>query len=410
MLRNHLILFSLGTALIVVIVPFLAHVLELDDRIYYGGFVTDYLFELVLMILVPFVLIFHWISVPTLAAPRNTIQVDALPLFVFQILILLWSALFLISGGLTYRIDDVYEGVSARGPLLTALQSLTNSIICLAVIVWLVPNKSQIQKVMSIVAWSLLVTVIAASSSRGILLTILLSTYIASRINRSIASGGEGNHLYKISIMKDLLRPQAIAAVLTMISVFAIWGSVRDQYGDVYFSSLFRLAEPYWNIAQQSYAVYGPQLNILEDALMRIVTIPARWVGVQYDFSIEGQEVILANYMGIRFQEGVSLPVTIVGEGMLFAGPFGSALFWLLSLIMILACQKMIERLPYIYSEHMYAIIGIFSSKVLFAYARSLSGVFLISFYETLRDFLLIFILTFFCSHVSRMRAKQYVG
>ena len=68
-------------------------------------------------------------------------------------------------------------------------------------------------------------------------------------------------------------------------------------------------------------------------------------VGFNYDFSIAGNNFLIDKYLGIPFREGVSLPITLAGEGFLFNGFFGAIFYYFMASLMIIAIFKVLEYL-----------------------------------------------------------------
>ena len=100
---------------------------------------------------------------------------------------------------------------------------------------------------------------------------------------------------------------------------------------------------------------------------------------------------LIDKYLGIPFREGVSLPITLAGEGFLFNGFFGAIFYYFMASLMIIAIFKVLEYLlkidVYIYIVFVAATVV----KCFLLYSQSLSGVFLVLFYETFRDLFLLF-------------------
>ena len=114
----------------------------------------------------------------------------------------------------------------------------------------------------------------------------------------------------------------------------------------------------------------------------------------EYDFTIDGAEHILEYKLDIVSVEGVSLPITYIGEGLLLDGYSGAMLFQILTYLMVFASFCLLARVRGLRSSLLIALVAFQVVKCIFLYPKSLSGVFLVMFYETLRDYLLLLFLS----------------
>jgi hypothetical protein len=184
-----------------------------------------------------------------------------------------------------------------------------------------------------------------------------------------------------------------LLCALIGITIIGVWGVYRDKTDDFVFQTFFRLAEPYWYYATVYHQGRDVDWNVLGDALTRIASIPLRWFGVSFNGTIDGHETILENYLGITSQEGVSLPITLVGEGQLFAGHIGALLFNSAAAGMIFLSLRMVRSLAFYSKLLLISFLANVCSRCFFLYPKSLSGTFLVLFYEVLRDYFIIYLI-----------------
>lgn len=398
MIRNLILLFAVGTILIGFIAPGLSVLSGVEDEIYldFRGFgpPVAILCSALLLLGATFAIFPAREIIRHKALPET----NSLQLLICGAVIVGWTAIFLAFGGLSYRVDDVFAGTAGRNPILVAAQALTNVIIVLSVSTLSLTNARMPLKLL---LWAIslgFVGAIAASGSRGVILTWMIALFFARLLRKPFVHAGgmqDGTNFVAPNLLREVTRPLVIAAIALILLAFGVWGAMRDQYSDVGYSFLWRIAEPYWYMAANTNADVGDRTYILGEALWRIITIPARWFGYAPNFSIEGQEYILENYLGIPIVDGISLPISLIGEGYLFYGAVGAAFFLFLGAILIISAFRIIERLPFASRQVYWAFLGVFLAKVTFSYARSLSGVFLVTWYEPLRDFCLLTVLLF---------------
>lgn len=399
MTRNIVLLFILGTIMIGIVAPVIAVMMGVQTDIYqdFRGFGPSLavLFATVLLVVVTYSIWNKGERLPDRRLP----ELSSIQLAIIVALLAIWIAAFLAFGGLSYRVEDVSVGIAGRNPILVIAQSLTNLMIIISVASLTLTTHNPIRYGLIWLLNLVFIGVIAASGSRGLLLA-WMSTLFLARIMRTSRLGvppapGEPERTEAPDFLREVVRLPVVLASSVLLFGFGVWGALRDEYNDVGFSLLLRVSEPYWYIAADTNADLGNHPYVLTESLWRIVTIPARWFGYDPGSSIEGQEYILERYLGIPFVEGVSLPITLIGEGYLFFGPLGVVIYMFLGAGIVISAFKLIERLPFSARQIYWAFMAQFAAKIIFAYARSLSGLFLVAWYEPMRDFVILTLLLY---------------
>lgn len=324
-----------------------------------------------------------------------------------QIFIGGWILIFLLYGGLDYRESDVNAGYGARSMPLQIALALGN-LVTVSAAALLVESHSTGRKRLGVKSLVLaLAFVFVLSGSRGLVVQLLLTVWIAlhlqlmrSRelvyINNCPGSMVSGviHRSHQPTVAPRLLTVKIALLGLLTIVLLGVWGTFRDEHQDTLFATIYRAAEPYWHHALVRQREQGSDLNVLMESVGRIASIPGRWFGVHYDFTIDGAEHILENKLDIAYVEGVSLPITYIGEGLLLGGYLGAMLFQTLTYLMVVASFYMLARVRGLRPSLLIALVAFQVVKCIFLYPKSLSGVFLVLFYEILRDYIILFFLS----------------
>jgi hypothetical protein len=379
--------------LIFVVVPIVAVVLGYDQSIYENGEISINLLLSNTFSAMPFFLAAGFCRVSVPYPHRLDRSEQANYPVVLSLFVIGWTVAFLLFGGLTYREEDVSLGFAARSPVLNLLQPFESAIQLSCTYLFLVmprlatPLRSL--AIISIVSYS---SGIILSGSRGLVMQLLLSFW-ASRQLVAVQFPPRANSALSAAVGRLIKVVFYLLAALVGIAIIGVWGVYRDKTDDVVFETLFRLAEPYWYYATVYHEGRDIDWNVLGDALTRIASIPQRWFGVSFDGTIDGHEVIVEKYLGITNQEGVSLPITLVGEGQLFAGHIGAFLFNSAAAGMICLSVRIVHSLPFANKILLICFLANVFSRCFLLYPKSLSGTFLVLFYEVLRDYVVICVL-----------------
>jgi hypothetical protein len=317
-----------------------------------------------------------------------------------------WILIFLLFGGLDYRQSDVNIGYGARSMPLQIVLALGNLVTVSAAAV-LVASRSTGSRGRGGMLFVLaLAFVLVMSGSRGLVVQLLLTVSIALHLQlmtcRELAPIKCPDSMVPDIIARAPKQPDvprlfsvkvALLGLLT-IALLGVWGSFRDEQQDTLFATIYRAAEPYWHHALVRQREQGSDLSVLTESVGRIASIPGRWFGAQFDSTIDGAEHILEYKLDIVPVEGVSLPITYIGEGLLLGGHLGAMLFQILTYLMVITSFGLLVRLRGLRSSLLISLVAFQVVKCIFLYPKSLSGVFLVMFYETFRDYVMLFLLS----------------
>lgn len=399
-MESRICLYAAGWSflLVFVVIPSLIMKLGFAPVIFYQGEITAEILLLNLLAILPF-FIGAIVCNPTFAScilhskPSNKYPVTGIYLFIFA-----WVIAFCLTGGLYYRDSDVLEGYASRGMALQIVLMVQNTIIiCCSYLLFTFNVLRWRKRATVVVIIALFACSIAFSGSRGILVQLALTIWGTKLI--STASSAEIYARRKgLLSLSGLITNVVTALRYILLGILAagalgVWGLFRDGQDDILFSTLLRAAEPYWHHAYVYHEGRGVNWNILSDALSRIMSIPQRWFGISFEGSIDGHEYILGYYLEIDSEEGVSLPITLLGHGFLFAGHIGAFAFCVFAALMVVISIRMLRALPFPNQPLYCAFIAYQFTKCFFFYPKSLSGIFLVLFYETARDYVALYLL-----------------
>jgi len=394
-METQICLYAAGwmSLLIFVAVPILTVVLGYDQVIYENGEISATLLVLNAFSAMPFFVAARFCAVsdayPYQSDRRHQTNYPA----GYSLFVIIWTVAFLVFGGLTYREEDVSFGYAARNPVLNLMQPFESAVQISCTYLFLVmPRLAMSLRNLAMIAIISYLGGLILSGSRGVVMQLLLAFWASRQLSAppfprraTSALRGAGGRLGKAVLY--------LLSALVGVTFIGVWGAYRDQTDDFFFQTLFRLAEPYWYYATVYHEGRDVDWNVLGDALMRIASIPQRWLGVSFNGTIDGHDIILENYLGITNQEGVSLPITLVGEGQLFAGHIGALLFNAAAAGMIFLSLRIVRSLPFDNKLLLISLLANVCSRCFFLYPKSLSGTFLVLFYEVLRDYVVICVL-----------------
>ena len=387
------------------IVPAMIMALDFQRIIFYRGDITFEILalnaSLVIPLLIGLLLIKRQSWRVLLPVSREPGQI------VLQIFISGWILIFLFYGGLDYRQSDVNIGYDARSIPLQFALAIGNVVTISAAAVLVVSHSTGRRWLGAVTSVLALAFVLVLSGSRGLVVQLVLTAWIALHLHLMICreivpirncpstmvSGVRPRGLQE-TVAPRLFSVKVALFGLLAIALLGVWGTLRDAQQDTLFATIYRAAEPYWHHALVRQREQGSDLTILMESIGRIASIPGRWFGVQYDFTIDGAEHILEYKLDIVSVEGVSLPITYIGEGLLLDGYSGAMLFQILTYLMVFASFCLLARVRGLRSSLLIALVAFQVVKCIFLYPKSLSGVFLVMFYETLRDYLLLLFLS----------------
>ena len=328
------------------------------------------------------------------------------------ILLLLWCALFLLGDGLSYRQNDVTFGTASRNTLLRVAVITSGAAMVGSTYLFLARGQAKaFQRVLLDITIFSYLGLLAGSGSRGLVLAALISMFIGKllkeRARNTVSERTKNSEILVVLFYKVANFGKVTILASLALTTIAIWGATRDNYESVSFSLLFRLSEPYWHFSFIAWQNMGADPSLFLDAIHRIGSIPLRWFGFQFPGSVDGTEYFLEAYLGIQHIDGVSLPLTLLGHGLLAGGYIGVFLnFFLVATLFILLNRFLIRSLPYFPCIIM-SLLAYQISKTVMIYPKTLSGAFLYLGYELLRDMFIVFFIASITEILSRATQKK---
>lgn len=320
-----------------------------------------------------------------------------------SIFCILWAVLFYFGGAEDYRLSDFEQGFRSRSFLIKLVFFVQNSVNILLIYLFVAARTSTSEnRYLYYIPIFIVLAITTLSDSRGIVLQYLVAAAVAI----SLKNQGRGQKIQRPKLSQSLKNISFFSKMVFFsgfgLMIFSIWGILRDQQENSLRSILHRLAEPYWKLASVSWEHYGSDWSLVSDALYRIASIPFRWFGVSFEGTVDGSDFFLNKYLNIPYQEGVSLPITLLGHGILAGGYWGALLFFVFATFLMVASFYMIKKFPTKNNNLTLALISYQISKCLFIYSKSLSGVFLYLIYESARDFIILMFILFFIKIMGR--------
>jgi hypothetical protein len=313
---------------------------------------------------------------------------------------------------MSYRQNDVSTGIDSRSGLLRIAMFTIGAATVGATYIFLARGQAKAPKrILLNISVLAFLGVLAGSGSRGLILSTLITIFLGHWLKRNAKNGPSARLKFSdffSSVMRKVIKlGKMMMLVGIALTLIGIWGAMRDSYESVSFSLLFRLAEPYWYFSHSTWQNTGADPSLFVDALQRIGSIPMRWFGFQFEGSVDGSDYYLDKYLGIKFREGVSLPLTLLGHGLLAGGYIGVFLnFFIVAAFATILIQFLLRILPYSPSI-MIALLAYQLSKAVTIYSKTLSGAFLFLGYELFRDMIIIFLIAASIRFLSRATKKR---
>ena len=331
------------------------------------------------------------------------------------ILLLLWCTIYLLGDGLNFRQNDVSTGIANRSSFLRIAIITNGAAMVGATYIFLARGQAKApQRILMNISVFVFLGVLAGSGSRGLVLSALISIFLGNLLKKRAENGpsarGKFSEIPTVVMRKvaNLGKTMILAGIA--LALIGIWGSQRDNYESVSFSLLFRLSEPYWHFSYSAWQNMGADPSLFADALQRIGSIPMRWFGFQFEGSVDGTEYFLDRYLGIEFREGVSLPLTLLGHGLLAGGYIGVFLNFFIVAAFATTLNRFLLRILPSSPSVIITLLAYQLSKAVTIYPKTLSGAFLYLGYELFRDKVIILLIAAsikFISHATNKNPYQ---
>ena len=289
----------------------------------------------------------------------------------FGFIILIYSFFYVLYGGLTYRYVEI-TGIE-RTFVNNLILVLTNVMVILSF------YSLKSRKLFPILSSLVFIFLLIFSGGRGLMLQLFLMLWLYNKEKKQI---GYNNNFFEL---KDFVIFIFLFITLGMIGV------IRDSSDEFLFSSLLRLSEPYWYIAKQnSYDFLNTE--ILNDILNRFTWAITRVNFLNIEGNIDGNDYYLPEYLGISLSPGVSLPITLVGQGFLLSGIKGVVILLFFGILIYRLGLKILMKVNYLPSGLKKAILLFYISKIFNFHAKSITGLWTYFIYETIRDIIVLII------------------
>lgn len=376
--------YILITFIVFCVIPIIATSLNMQGFIYPWGFEP---FSLLINALSCALGIFFIRIFRNTGEPYNLLRKENKFLGEEILLIFTWMYLFFYFGGTTYRTSDL---LGEDRNLALNLILVLSPFITILVIKFLFFSK---RRLLTNSIALLVLFVLALSGGRGTHFQVGLAFIFFSIANPK-----------KPLILKRLFHRKKfyfsglkmIFFLMIVIIIFGVWGMLRDGYTNFYFSTIYRLSEPYWSLAESQNAGYC-DVGMISDFLQRFTWSILRVDVFNIGGSIDGN-TYYNGLLGISEQAGISLPITILGHGYLLCGSYGALFAFFISILMIFIGMKLCFKLAsFLPKDWCLSFKIYFLSKVVFFHSKSLSGLSSYLYYETIRDWLIIVTFIFAC-------------
>jgi hypothetical protein len=402
-------LFMWSSVLVFSIVPVIISIMGFSSLIYGGVEEIDRSLLIYNALIIIFAIkLSSWIFYRKKSLRVNLFRGDNKKLIHFMAPILIvWCVVFISSGGFEYRILDVEQGLESRGYLLQLCFQLIGVMNIISIYLFLY-RRVHTGLQFNYINFSLLCYLLTLmfSGSRGyfiflliafLILKVLRGDYFNKSIIRIKHAPVASIFLSGLSTLVKLL----IVAIFATLAL-ALWGMLRDNAGDFIFSLLHRASEPYWYFSYEVWLNNGEGFEIYFDTVKRVLSIVTRDFIWDIDGSIDGADYYMKNYLGIETNEGVSLPITLMGHGFLANGYLGVFLNFFVAGSFLITMHQLITKLSFLPKGLVLSILSYQTSKAIYIFPKSLSGVFLYLGYELIRDVIFILLLVVIYKYVKR--------
>lgn len=352
MVKIGLRIFSATIFITYVFVPIITNYMDIQEIIYYDVIPNDLIFSNFICALIPLMLSF------LIRDSRRTLNIRIRPEYLLNIILI---SLLIVTVLIDFR--------TTKNLIISKSIELLFPLLVLSACIYSISNKK-----------------------RKIILVILLSVVLFITDSRGLLLFSAGSILMTPYLSKPLIFKTKHFLILPVsIVLFTIWGISREEEGvNFLFSFVYRISEPYWYFASEN--SFSLSFN---DIFKRIIWSITRINIFGIEGSIDGNHYYVDYILGIKRNEDVSLPITLIGNGFLWLGKLGSQIFVTATSFFIILIYKLLDKLGNIgaiYSSYL-------TLKLINLHAKSLSGTFSYLFYESIRDLIFVFIV-FGISHI----------
>lgn len=309
--------------------------------------------------------------------------------YIFEeyLLIFLWITLFVYFGGTSYREVEIAGGYRSFQLYLTLGFLPVMTILAIKFLFF-----SQ-RRLLTVPVALLFLFIFAQTGGRGMLLQIAM-VFLFFSISNAKKSLILKRFFLRTTFYSGVLKVSL--GVFILLLLFGFWGLLRDDSSDFTYGLIWRLSEPYWSIAHQKNIGFC-DFEMVSDSFKRLTWSILRFDVFNVGGLIEGNTYYL-ELLGIDKMPGISLPITIIGQGYLMCGNYGAIFAVPISVLMIFFGIKLCFMLAsYLPEDWRLSFKIYFLSKVVLFHAKSFSGLSSYLYYETIRDWIIIVAFLFMC-------------
>lgn len=281
--------------------------------------------------------------------------------------------IYFIAGGLSYRYFEA-QGVN-RSVILNFVLSLSPAMLVLSI--YLILSKKIFSKLSALI----FVAVLVVSGGRGFLIQFIIVLFLFLRLLKN-----QSKNEFR------LLRIRDFGLFSIILFFFGYFGLIRDGGSDILFSSFLRFSEPYWYLAWENSSP-GFNNEMFHDILERLIWSISRLNLFNTPGNIDGNTFYLPEYLNITLPPGVSLPITLTGQGYLLFGTLGVCILLLLGISISVFGLKLIRSWGILNTQMVNIYILYYISKMFNFHAKSISGLMSYLLYETIRDLVILTLL-----------------
>lgn len=381
MIKIALYFFSSTIAFVYVVVPILTIQLGFDSIIYLGKLNNFAIYQNFTLCFIPLflALIFGRNDTHKSIALTNTVIHNNTSVFMFFIP-LFWLVVFISFGGLSFRTDI------QTGPIEIFFSIYPFIVILLIANLISTKNDTRLKLISKTCLLIAFILFNYLNGSRGYLLELILPFLLFYYFRLKL----DGRSRFSFNLKNFRFLIFCLFIIILLSIMLSLLGVERDGTSNPLFQGLYRLSEPYWAFAYDYYDGYF-NFELLSDSFYRTLSIFFRGIDYGITGSYDGKEVYLS-MLYISGSEGVSLPITLIGNGYMIGGYWGAVSSVLLACFVIILVIKMIYIIPFRNNVFRLAFLLYFIAKLWNLHAKSISGVFLFLLFESIRDYLFLFI------------------
>ena len=123
--------------------------------------------------------------------------------------------------------------------------------------------------------------------------------------------------------------------------------------------------------------------------------------------NIDGNTFYLPKILDVELLDGVSLPITLIGQGYLLSGSYGVVVLLILGVFIAIYGLRFILRWKVLDNNILNIYVVYYISKMFNFHAKSITGLTSYLIYESIRDLLLLTIIHLVVNHMFRRNVSK---